>query len=113
MPEWAAATFDPERNWLSINLEWDGFVRLHVGWPDAIPATLTNQVHNYLAGRHAVRLVERVLLHENDAAERPNGYHPNLSDDALTVAGHWSETEIRDARRVVNQFLATRQVPEV
>jgi hypothetical protein len=102
-----AARYLSAENRLVLNPHWTNLASTAMRFPDEVGDPDVWRIQNYLRRRHALRLVERVLLHDNYVADLPDGISPELSDAALTAAAHWNTVEVRDARRVVNGFLSS------
>lgn len=101
-----AARFLADDNLLECNPHWTGMQLVMPEFPPDLTTTDDVRLNNYLTGRHALRLVERVLLHEHSVSLLPDGVGPRLTEDALTAAGHWNTVELYDAKRVINGYLS-------
>jgi hypothetical protein len=99
-----AARFLADDNMLECNPYWTGMQLVMPEFPLDLTTTDNVRLSNYLNSRHALRLVERVLLHEHSVSLLPDGVVPRLTEDALTAAGHWNTVELFDAKRVINGY---------
>lgn len=105
----AAAVFSSQPNVLTVDF---GSQQLQ----DAILAVTSEldlhttqriRVGEHLAMRHAVRIVEYVIVNELYSLEFPAGADPAATPDRLDYCAAWTHDSVRSARRVVQQYLAT------
>jgi len=101
-----AARFLADANTLECNAYWTGVQLSMPEFPPDLTTTDDVRLSNYVMSRHALRLVERVLLHEHSVSLLPDGVGPRLTEDALTAAGHWNTVELYDAKRVMNGYFS-------
>ena len=101
-----AATFDEDTNILTIDPYWRGLLTTLAQWLEQ-PFSVLGWIERVIRFRHAMKLIERVLLHENFVASRVQARPlPQLTPDALTFAAHWTALEHQALRQHVHQHRA-------
>ena len=101
-----AATFDEDTNILTIDPYWRGLLTTLAQWIEQ-PFSVLGWIERIIRFRHAMKLIERVLLHEEFVASRVQARPlPQLTPDALTFAAHWTALEHQALRQHVHQHRA-------
>jgi hypothetical protein len=98
-----AATFDADTNTLEINFGWIGLVSVFEEWFEQ-PTSIFGWIQRTLLLQHVLKLVRCIVSHENEFADLvlDNGV-PEITEDMLAIAAHWTTAERDELRRRVNQ----------